>query len=56
MAVIFDFKSRKRILLNTLQQEWVESVAHEAIDNLDSADIIGLIEGMEEYYGDKDPT
>ena len=56
MAVIFDFKSRKRILLNTLQQEWVESVAHEAIDNLDAGDIIDLIEGMDQYYGDKDPA
>ncbi len=56
MAVVFDFKTKRVIPISTLQREWVELVAHEAIDNLDIGDIMGLIEGMEEYYGNKDKT
>jgi hypothetical protein len=37
--------------LNQLQREWVEQVANESIDNLDVADILDLVECMEEYYG-----
>jgi len=54
--MIFDFYSKEQIPITTLQREWVELVAHEAIDNLDVADIMGLIEGMEEYYGKFDKS
>jgi hypothetical protein len=37
--------------VNQIQKEWVESVANEAVDNLDIADIMSLIEGMEKFYG-----
>ena len=37
--------------LNQIQKEWVETVANEAVDNLDIADIMDLIEGMEKFYG-----
>ena len=50
---IIDFKTRKPIPISTLQKEWVETVSNEAIDNLDMADIMGLIQGMEDFYGDQ---
>ena len=53
MSNIIDFRTRKPIPISTLQKEWVETVANEAIDNLDIADIMGLIQGMEEFYGDQ---
>jgi hypothetical protein len=53
---IIDFKTRKPIPISTLQKEWVETVSNEAIDNLDMADIMSLIESMEEYYGSNDQT
>jgi hypothetical protein len=55
MGKIVDFKTRQEIPISTLQREWVETVANESIDNLDIADIIGLIEGMENYFGNQDP-
>jgi hypothetical protein len=48
---IIDFKTRKPIPISTLQKEWVETVSNEAIDNLDMADIMSLIESMEKFYG-----
>jgi hypothetical protein len=56
MADVIDFPSGKVLPLNQLQREWVETVSNEAIDNLDMADIMSLIEGMEEYYGSSDQT
>lgn len=56
MSNIIDFKTRKPIPISTLQKEWVETVSNEAIDNLDMADIMSLIESMEEYYGSNDQT
>ena len=56
MSNIIDFKTRKLIPISTLQKEWVETVSNEAIDNLDMADIMSLIESMEEYYGSNDQT
>jgi|TARA_B110000211_G_C13574765_1_gene333593 hypothetical protein len=50
---IIDFHTRKPIPISTLQREWVETVANEAIDNLDIADIMSLIQGMEDFYGDQ---
>jgi len=55
MGKIVDFKTRQEIPISTLQREWVETVANESIDNLDIADIMGLIEGMENYFGNQDP-
>jgi hypothetical protein len=54
MGKIVDFKTRQEIPISTLQREWVETVANESIDNLDIADIMGLIEGMENYFGNQD--
>jgi len=54
MGDVIDFKTRRVIPITTLQREWVESVAAESIDNLDIADIMSLIHGMEEFYGHKD--
>ena len=53
MAKIVDFNTRKEIPISTFQREWVETVANESVDNLDSADIMSLIQGMEEYNGEK---
>lgn len=53
MSNIIDFHTRKTIPISTLQREWVETVANEAIDNLDIADIMSLIQGMEDFYGDQ---
>ncbi len=53
MSNIIDFKTRKPIPISTLQKEWVETVSNEAIDNLDMADIMSLIQGMEDFYGDQ---
>jgi hypothetical protein len=53
MAQIIDFNTRQEVTISTLQREWVETVANESVDNLDIADIISLIEGMEEYNGKK---
>ena len=50
MDNVIDFKTRRVIPINILQREWVESVAAESIDNLDIADIMSLIQGMEEFY------
>ena len=50
MDNVIDFKTRRVIPINILQREWVESVATESIDNLDIADIMSLIQGMEEFY------
>ena len=55
-ADVIDFPSGKVLPINQLQREWVETVSNEAIDNLDMADIMSLIEGMEEYYGSSDQT
>lgn len=55
MGKIIDFKSRKQIPISDLQREWIETVANESVDNLDISDIMSLIEGMEAYYGDKNP-
>ena len=55
-ADVIDFPSGKVLPLNQLQREWVETVSNEAIDNLDMADIMSLIEGMEEYYSSSDQT
>ena len=49
MDNVIDFKTRRVIPINILQREWVESVATESIDNLDIADIMSLIQGMEEF-------
>lgn len=49
MDNVIDFKTRRVIPINILQREWVESVAAESIDNLDIADIMSLIQGMEEF-------
>jgi len=54
MSNVIDFKTRRVIPITTLQREWVETVAVESIDNLDIADIMSLIQGMEEFYGSKD--
>ena len=54
MSNVIDFKTRRVIPITTLQREWVETVAAESIDNLDIADIMSLIQGMEEFYGSKD--
>ena len=54
MGDVIDFKTRRVIPINTLQREWVETVAAESIDNLDIADIMSLIQDMEEFYGSKD--
>jgi|TARA_R110000824_G_scaffold280216_2_gene468306 hypothetical protein len=53
MAQIIDFNTRQEVTISTLQREWVETVANESVDNLDIADIISLIQGMEEYNGKK---
>ena len=53
MAQIIDFNTRQEVTISTLQREWVETVANESVDNLDIADIISLIQGMEEYNGNK---
>ena len=53
MAQIIDFNTRQEVTISTLQREWVETVANESVDNLDIADIISLIQGMEEYNGEK---
>jgi|TARA_B110000211_G_C13710510_1_gene391515 hypothetical protein len=53
MAQIIDFNTQQEISISTLQREWVETVANESVDNLDIADIISLIQGMEEYNGKK---
>lgn len=53
MAQIIDFNTQQEISISTLQREWVETVANESVDNLDIADIISLIQGMEEYNGEK---
>ena len=55
-ADVIYFPSGKVLPINQLQREWVETVSNEAIDNLDMADIMSLIEGMEEYYGSSDQT
>jgi hypothetical protein len=49
MGNVIDFKTGFPI--TDLQREWVETVSNEAIDNLDMADIMSLIEGMEKFYG-----
>lgn len=54
MVKIVDIKTRKEIPITEFQREWVETVANESVDNLDIADIMGLIEGMEAYYGNQD--
>jgi hypothetical protein len=46
---VIDFKTG--VPITDLQREWVETVSNEAIDNLDMADIMSLIEGMEKFYG-----
>jgi hypothetical protein len=51
MAEVIDFSTGRVLPLNQIQKEWVESVANEAVDNLDIADIMSLIEGMEKFYG-----
>lgn len=51
MGKIVDIKSGRELPISVFQREWVETVANEAIDNLDIADIMSLIEGMEQYYG-----
>jgi hypothetical protein len=51
MGEVIDFPASKVLVLNQLQREWVETVANEAVDNLNIADIMSLIEGMEKYYG-----
>jgi len=53
MAQIIDFNTQQEILISTLQREWAETVANESVDNLDIADIMSLIKGMEEYNGKK---
>ena len=53
MAQIIDFNTRQEVTISTLQREWVETVANESVDNLDIADIMSLIQGMEEYNGEK---
>ena len=53
MAQIIDFNTQQEISISTLQREWVETVANESVDNLDIADIMSLIQGMEEYNGEK---
>ena len=53
MAQIIDFNTQQEILISTLQREWAETVANESVDNLDIADIMSLIQGMEEYNGKK---
>ena len=53
MAQIIDFNTRQEVTISTLQREWVETVANESVDNLDIADIMSLIKGMEEYNGEK---
>ena len=53
MAQIIDFNTRQEVTISTLQREWVETVANESVDNLDIADIMSLIQGMEEYNGKK---
>jgi len=54
MVKIVDIKTRKEIPITEFQREWVETVANESVDNLDIADIMGLIEGMEAYHGNED--
>ena len=56
MADVIDFPSGKVLPLNQLQREWVELVSNESVDNLDLADIVDLVQGMEEYYGSDDQT
>jgi len=51
MSNVFDNRHGKLLPLSQFQREWVEVVANESIDNLDTADVVSLIEGMEEYYG-----
>ena len=51
MAEVIDFSTGRVLPLNQIQKEWVETVANEAVDNLDIADIMSLIEGMEKFYG-----
>ena len=51
MAEFIDFSTGRVLPLNQIQKEWVETVANEAVDNLDIADIMDLIEGMEKFYG-----
>jgi len=51
MAEVIDFSTGCVLPLNQIQKEWVETVANEAVDNLDIADIMDLIEGMEKFYG-----
>tara|TARA_R110002074_G_scaffold74599_1_gene170921 strand:- start:15489 stop:15686 length:198 start_codon:yes stop_codon:yes gene_type:complete len=46
---VIDFKTG--VPITDLQREWVESVSNESVDNLDTADIMSLIEGMEKFYG-----
>ena len=53
MVKIVDFNTRKETPISTFQREWVETVANESVDNLDIADIMSLIQGMEEYNGEK---
>lgn len=51
MSNVFDTRPGKLLSLSQFQREWVETVANESIDNLDTADVISLVKGMEEYYG-----
>lgn len=51
MSNVFDTRPGKLLSLSQFQREWVETVANESIDNLDTADVISLVVGMEEYYG-----
>jgi len=51
MSNVFDTQPGKLLSLSQFQREWVETVANESIDNLDTADVISLVKGMEEYYG-----
>ena len=46
---VIDFKTG--VPITDLQRDWVETDSNEAIDNLDMAGIMSLIEGMEKFYG-----
>lgn len=56
MGKVVDFNTRQEINISVFQREWVETVTNESIDNLDIADIMSLIEGMEAYYGSSQDT
>jgi|TARA_R110000851_G_scaffold262881_1_gene415389 hypothetical protein len=54
MGNVIDFKTG--VPITQLQREWVETVANESVDNLDMADIMGLIDDMEKFYGPNLPV